>query len=40
MTIFEFRKYAEEHALEEQLKSTPKLLEMSPEKLKAFLDKK
>ena len=39
MTTFEFRKYAEEHALEEQLKSTPKLLELSPEKLKLHLDK-
>lgn len=39
MTPFEFRKYAEEHALEEQLKSTPKLLELSPEKLKVYLDK-
>lgn len=39
MTPFEFRKYAEEHALEERLKSTPKLLELSPEKLKMHLDK-
>lgn len=39
MTTFEFRKYAEEYALEEQLKSTPKLLELSPEKLKLHLDK-
>ena len=39
MTTFEFCKYAEEHALEEQLKSTPKLLELSPEKLKLHLDR-
>lgn len=39
MTPFEFRKYAEEHSLEEQLKSKPKLLELSPEKLKVHLDK-
>lgn len=39
MTTFEFRKYAEAHALEEKLKSTPTLLELSPEKLKLHLDK-
>ena len=39
MTPLEFRKYAEEHDLEERLKSTPKLLELSPEKLKVHLDK-
>lgn len=39
MTPFEFRRYAEEHALEEKLKSTPKLLDLTPEKLKVYLDK-
>lgn len=39
MIPFEFRKYAEEHAIEAKLKSTPKLLELSPEKLKVNLDK-
>lgn len=40
MSNGEFRQYALDHALEAKLKSTPKLLEMSPEKLKAFIDKK
>lgn len=39
MTLSEFRKYSTEHALEEKLKIAPKLLELSPEKLKAHLDK-
>lgn len=40
MTNSEFRQYATDHALEANLKATSKLLEMSPEKLKAYLDKK
>lgn len=40
MTNSEFRQYAIDHALETNLKSTPRLLEMSPEKLKDYLDKR
>lgn len=40
MTIGEFRQYASNHALEANLKSTPRLLEMSPEKLKVYIDKR
>lgn len=40
MTNSEFRQYATDHSLEAKLKVTSKLLEMSPEKLKAYLDKK
>lgn len=39
MASGEFRRYAVEHDLEERLNANPKLAEMSPEKLKAFLDK-
>lgn len=39
MTNSEFRQYAIDHALEANLKATSKLLEMSPEKLKAYFDK-
>lgn len=39
MTSSEFRQYAVDHALEAKLSSTPRLLELSPEKLKAYLDK-
>ena len=39
MTLSEFRQYTVSHDLEVKLRSTPKLLELSPEKLKAHLEK-
>lgn len=39
MTLSEFRQYAKNHMLEKELESTSKLREMSPEKLKAYLEK-
>lgn len=39
MTAGAFRQYAKDHRLEEQLKANPKLLDMSPEKLKAYIEK-
>ena len=39
MTLAEFRQYAKDHTLEKKLESTSKLREMSPEKLKAYLEK-
>ena len=39
MTAVAFRQYAIDHRLEEQLKTNPKLLDMSPEKLKSYIEK-
>ena len=39
MTLSEFRQYAKDHMLEKKLESTSKLREISPEKLKAYLEK-
>ena len=39
MTAGAFRQYAIGHQLEEKLKTNPELLDMSPEKLKAFIEK-
>ncbi|MEE0875002.1 MAG: hypothetical protein UIH27_16280 [Ruminococcus sp.] len=40
MTTKDFRRYAKEHHLEERLKNEDKLLNLTPEKLKAIIDKK
>lgn len=39
MTAGAFRQYAIDYQLEEKLKTNPKLLDMSPEKLKAHIEK-
>lgn len=38
MQMEQFRTYAKQHKLEERLKENPKLLELTPEKLKDLLD--
>lgn len=40
MTARAFWQYVKDYQLEEKLKTNPKLLDMSPEKLKAYIEKK